>query len=438
MTNDKGQNMKHLTITFLTFCVAAFSGMKTASAGSFSVIADGLYNAGGLSFGPDGNLYVTEAGIGGNGACVPPGTGQGDSLCYGTSGAVTKIENGKTERVLTGLPSLALPDGTGAGGPRDIKFDASGKPYVLIGYAANPAFRDRNLGYTDLGKIIAPDFNTNSWTSVADLANYELANNPDGSDVSSNPLGFVIDGNNLVAVDAGGNDLLRVNTDGNNLQAITTFPQDILTNPVFPPSNSPSNEPSQVLSQGEVVRSQFATQAVPSGVAKGADGAYYVSQFTGFPFPEGGAKIYRVGADGKPTVFADGFTQLTDLEFDSEGNLYALQYANESAWKGNFDGSVIKIAPDGTRTTLLSGNGLESPSALTVGADGTVYVTNRSDRPGVGQVIRIENTKSIPEPDSILGVLAIGAFGVGWLHKKKKPQTADKWSRGSQLKSFIY
>ncbi|MBN3889569.1 MAG: ScyD/ScyE family protein [Nostoc sp. JL31] len=413
--------LKPLTITILTFCVTAFSGMKAASAASFSVIADGLYNAGGLSFSPDGNLYVTEAGIGGSGACVPPASGQGDSLCYGTSGAVTKIENGKTERILTGLPSLALPDGTGAAGPRDIKFDATGKPYVLIGYGANPAFRDRNLGYTDLGKIIAPDFKTNSWMSVADIANYELVNNPDGGDVGSNPLGFVIDGNKLVAADAGANDLLSVSTGGINLQAITTFPEDILANPVFPLSGTPSNEPAQVPSQGEVVRSQFATQPVPSGVAKGPDGAYYVSQFTGFPFPESGAKIYRVGADGT-SVFADGFTQLTDLQFDPAGNLYALQYANQSAWKGNFDGSVIKIAADGTRTTLLSGNGLESPSALTIGADGAVYVTNRGDRPGQGQVLRIENIKSVPEPSSAFGVLAIAALGVAWLHKKRIPQ----------------
>ncbi|MBD0388039.1 MAG: ScyD/ScyE family protein [Nostoc sp. C3-bin3] len=411
--------LKQLTITILTFCVAGFSGIKAASAASFSVIADGLYNAGGLSFSPDGNLYVTEAGIGGSGACVPPASGQGDSLCYGTSGAVTKIENGKTERILTGLPSLALPDGTGAAGPRDIKFDATGKPYVLIGYGANPVFRDRNLGDTDLGKIIAADFNTNSWASIADLANYELANNPDGGDVGSNPLGFAMDGNKLVAVDAGANNLLSVNTDGSNLQSIVAFPQDILANPVFPPSGTPSNEPAQVPSQGEVVQSEFATQPVPSSVTKGPDGDYYISQFTGFPFPEGGAKIYRVGADGKPTVYADGFTQLTGLEFDTEGNLYALQYANQSAWKGDFDGSVIKIAADGTRTTLMSGNGLESPSALTIGADGAVYVTNRGDRPGGGQVLRIENAKSVPEPSSALGILAIGAFGVGWLRKRR-------------------
>ncbi|MBW4689488.1 MAG: ScyD/ScyE family protein [Komarekiella atlantica HA4396-MV6] len=408
--------LKLLTITFLSFCIAAISETKAAHAASFSVIADGLENAGGLSFGSDGSLYVTEAGIGGNGACVPPPSGQGDSLCYGTSGAVTKVENGKTKRVLTGLPSLALPDGTGAAGPRDIQFDAKGKPYVLVGYAANPAFRDRNLGNTDLGKIITPNFKTNSWTSVADLANYELANNPDGSDLSSNPLGFLIDGNNLVAADAGANDLLSVKTDGSNLQALAAFPPEILNNPVFPPADTPSNEPAQVPSGSETPPS-LPIQSVPSSVAKGPDGAYYVSQFTGFPFPEGGAKIYRVDSDGT-TVYADGFTQLTDLTFDTAGNLYALQYANESAWKGNLDGSVIKIAADGTRTTILSGNGLESPSALTIGPDGEIYVTNRGDHPDGGQVLKIENIESVPEPSSTLGILT-GALGLGWLHKKR-------------------
>ncbi|WP_341531034.1 ScyD/ScyE family protein [Nostoc sp. UHCC 0302] len=410
---------KQVTITFITFCIAVFSGMKAASAASFSVIADGLDNARGLSFGSDGSLYVTEAGTGGNGACVPPVSGQGDSLCYGATGAISRIENGTAKRIVTGLPSIALPDGTGAAGVRDIQFDAAGKPYVLVGYAANPADRDRNLGKTDLGKIIAPNFNTNSWTTIADLANYELANNPDGGDVNSNPLGFFIDGNNLVAVDAGANDLLSVKTVGSGLRTLATFPQDILSNPVFPPSGTPSNEPGQVPTPTEAPPSNLPIQSVPSSVVKGPDGAYYVSQFTGFPFPEGGAKIYRVGADGKPTVYADGFTQLTDLEFDSAGNLYALQYANQSAWKGNLEGSLIKIAADGTRSTILSGNGLESPSALTIGSDGALYVTNRGDRPGQGQVIRIENTKSVPEPNSTLGVLMLGALGVGWLQKNR-------------------
>lgn len=418
--------LQQLTIPLITLCVATIAGMKTATAASFSVLAEGLNNARGLSFGPDGALYVTEAGTGGNGACVPPASGQGDALCYGTSGTVLKIENGQANPVLTGLPSLALANGTGGAGPRDIQFDATGKPYVLIGYGANPSFRS-NLGDTDLGKIIVPDFQNNTWTSVADIANYELVNNPDGGDINSNPLSLFIDSNRLLAVDPGANNLLSVNTDGGNLQTLALFPPEILTNPVFPPSGTPSNEPTQVPDQTPAPPTQFPMQSVPSSVVKGSDGAYYVSQFTGFPFPEDGAKIYRVGTDGEKTIYADGFTHLIDLEFDAAGNLYALQYANQSAWKGNFDGSLIQIALDGTRTTILSGNGLESPNALTIGTDGAIYVTNRGDRPGQGQIIRIEPPRSVPEPNSVFGVVMLGAFGVGWLHKQKtaKPQSIE-------------
>lgn len=383
--------LKQFEITFLSVCIAAFSGMKAAEAASFSVIADGLNNARGLTFGPDGSLYVTEAGTGGSGACVPSPSVENQSLCYGTTGAVTKIVKGTQERVLTGLPSLALSNGTDTAGPQDIKFDATGKPYITVGYGANPTFR-ATLGNTDLGKIITANFDTNSWTSVADLAKYELENNPDQGDLISNPFSLILDGNNIVAVDAGANDLLSVGTDGSNLNASTTIPRQTLTNLVFPSGASSS---------------PFEIQAVPTNVAKGPDGAYYISQLTGFPFPEGEAKIYRVGSDGQPTVYANGFTQLTDLAFDTEGNLYALQYANQSLWKGNLDGSVIKIATDGTRTTLLSGNGLESPTALTIGTDGDIYVANQGDLPGQGQVIKIENPKSVPEPTSTFSFLAL-------------------------------
>ncbi len=413
------------TYTVLTFCIAIVSGTQAAEAASFSVIASGLDKPRGLTFGSDDSLYVIEAGAGGTGACVPSPSRQ--TLCYGTSGAVTRISNDTQERILTGLPSLGLPDGTGITyGPQDILFNSTGKPYVLVGYAANPALRDSTFGDTALGKIIAPNFKTNSWTIIADLASYELANNPDQGDVVSNPAAFLIDGNNFIVADASGNDLLSLGTDGSNLRAVV-LPRQTLTNPVFPPSSEELYAPPPGTSDS--VPSQFEIQPVPTGVAKGPDGAYYVSQFTSFPFPEGEAKIYRVGSDGQPTVYADGFTQLADLTFDAEGNLYALQNANQSAWKGNLDGSLIEIAPDGTRTILLSGNGLESPSALTIGPDDAIYVTNRSNDPGQGQVLRLDPTTTtpVPEPSSFLGVLALGGLSFGsLLLKHKRQQLADR------------
>lgn len=371
--------------------------LKQLTITSFTVLADGLDNPKGLSFGPDGILYITEAGTGGSGASIPSPSGQGN-LYYGTSGAIVKIENGTAKRILTGLPSVAFPDGTGAAGPHDIKFDATGKPYVLLGLAANPASRDTALGETDLGKIITPDFNTNSWTTVADIANYELTHNPDGSEVVSNPLALLIDGDEIVVVDAGANDLLSVGTDGSHLQAIAVLPKQTVTNPIFPGSNSQNFDKGHVpppSAYRDALPSQIAIQSVPTSVATGPDGAYYITTFTGFPFPEGEAKIYRVDADGQLTAYADGFTQLIDLAFDGQGNLYVLQHMNSSGWKGKPEGSLIKIAQDGTRTTILSGDGLELPSALTIGPDNALYLINRGGMPGKGQVIRIENPSSV-------------------------------------------
>jgi hypothetical protein len=41
-----------------------------------------------------------------------------------------------------------------------------------------------------------------------------------------------------------------------------------------------------------------------------------------------------------------------------------------------------------------------------------------ANRPNGGQVLRIENLESVPEPDFALGVVTLGALGV-WLRKKR-------------------
>lgn len=416
--------LKLFILAIFTGCIATLFP-QVGQAATFSLVADGLDNPRGLSFDKDGALYVAEAGSGGTGTCLP--SPNGSNLCYGNSGAITKVQSdGTLKRVLTNLPSLGA-EGSSSFGAQDIKFDTNtGNPYVLLGYGADPTLRDKSLPNADLGKLVSADFATNSWQSVADLANYEVANNPDRGDVGSNPTNFIIDGNKAVIADAGGNDLLSANLDGSNLKAIATLPEQIVNNPVFPPSDAAPFDPTQVPNGGSGP-SQIAIQPTPTGVAKGPDGAYYVSLFTGFPFPEGGAKIYRVDPNGKTSVYADGFTQLTDLEFDRQGNLYALQFANESAWKGNLDASLIEIAPDGTRSTLASGNGLQAASSLAVSPDGALYVSSEGDRPGAGKVWRIDNTKPVPEPTSVLGVIAFGALGM-----------RIKKSRKLKVKTFLF
>src|SRR5438034_9662339 len=140
----------------------------------------GLDNPRGLAFGPEGGLYVAEAGRGGplSPLCISnpdPGIG---FRCYGATGAISRYWHGDQERVVTGLPSLENPTFAGpAAGPQHVSFQGRGGMYVTIGLGGDPRARDAffpGLGFSQLLKI-TPSGVVNS---VADIGAYEAANNP--------------------------------------------------------------------------------------------------------------------------------------------------------------------------------------------------------------------------------------------------------------------
>src|SRR5262245_17242610 len=102
-----------------------------------STYATGLTNPRGLVFGPDGNLYVAEAGSGGSQtpADIDPGCPVNVNVfspyTAGYSGRVIRVlADGTTETVADNLPSMT--DVTGVSyGPTDVAF-VDGRLYVLI------------------------------------------------------------------------------------------------------------------------------------------------------------------------------------------------------------------------------------------------------------------------------------------------------------------
>jgi hypothetical protein len=367
--------MKNPRLIALATAIVAWSCVATGStaiaAPSSTVVMTGLDNPRGLTFGKDGALYVAEAGRGGSGPCTVL---RGQEVCFGHTGAVTRLHEGVQQRLVTGLPSYAPSTGEGATGPHDVSL-RGGRIYVPIGLGAEPTALRAALD-PDLGWLIRAR-KSGAWKKVTDIAGYAEEANPDGGPPESNPYGLLAGAGGRLVVDAAGNALLHVSHSG-KISTIAVFPSR---------------------AHGR------ATDAVPTAVALGPDGAYYVGELTGVPFEAGAARVYRVVPGKAPTVFLEEFTAIIDLTFGPDGSLYVLQHATGPDLSG--DGALIRVAPDGTRTIMASA-GLVRPTSVVIAptddedddrdnddadedADAvTFYISNCGTCVGVGEVIRIQ------------------------------------------------
>lgn len=331
-------------------------------AATTQVVMSNLNSPRGLAFGPDGSLYVVESGapiI--NGACATVARGQN---CYSGTGSISRLKKGVQERVVTGLPSIFNPAIPDIAGPQHVGFQGAGNMYITIGWGGAPAARSQlgslGAGFGSLMRV-KPDGRREI---VADISAFEDANNPDGRFVDSNPYGLLVEAGRQFVTDAGGNSLFEISPSG-NLSLLATFA------PVAVPSG-PFNPPFAL------------SEAVPTEVRRGPDGALYVSTLTGVPFLPGAATIFRVTPGSAPQAYATGFTQVTALEWGSDGSLYVLQYASAPFFGG--PGSLIRLK-DNVRTTIIST--LTKPTGLAIGKDGAFYVAQNHAVPGGGEVLRI-------------------------------------------------
>jgi len=333
------------------------------------VIASGLNNPRGLSFSPDGGLYVAEAGTGGSGPCFQ---GPEGPACFGHTGSVTRVDRTGQRRVLTGLPSIGADPGGGFGiGPSDVSFRGRGGMYVTVGLGLDLDFSKTLPALGDMGQLVRARLSRGDWKTVADLADFEDANNPTGDEENVNPNSVLATPGGQVVADAGANDLLRVAANG-KVSVLATFPNRMVDAPPFlglPPGT------------------QIPMDAVPTSVTKGPDGALYVGQLTGFPFPVGGANVYRIVPGQAPEVFASGFTNIIDIAFDKTGTLYVLEIFQNGLLSGDPTGALIRVDRNGTRHVVMS-TGLITPGGLALRND-AAYVSNCGTCAGGGTVLRI-------------------------------------------------
>jgi hypothetical protein len=353
-------------------CALLATPFVPSASTTWAVVVTALDNPRGLAFGPEGALYIAEAGRGGDGPCAP---GPEGPRCFGLSGAVTRFDpaRGSVERVASHLPSLGG-QGTGhfATGIHDLSFQGRGNMFFTIGFGGDPLVRTTQFG--EAGRLfarLARMTPNGKWAFEQDLGALEAERNPTGDEIDSNPYGVLALPGRQIIADAGANAVLEVRQNG-RVRTLATLPNR--TVPFGP---------------GTISMDQ-----VPTSVAIGPDGAIYLGQLTGFPFPVGGARVYRIPAEGgTPEVFLTGFTHIIDLAFGHDGSLYVLEIAKNGLLAafggGDWTGALIRVRPDGTRTELVPG-ALFAPGGVAVGRDGALYVTNNSIFSGTGEVIRIQ------------------------------------------------
>ncbi len=166
-----------------------------AAAPPWTVVAHGLNNPRLLTISPTG-IYVGEAGFGGAGPCHTGG--DGSRACFGTSGSITRIANGRQGRILSGLPSFAAADGSSAIGP-NMPMRNGRKMLISFGLDAAPAVK-ANLPRRGrfIGTLSVATKRHGSWNHLkvlTNLAKYERLHDPDHLGKDSDPVGYVKRGN---------------------------------------------------------------------------------------------------------------------------------------------------------------------------------------------------------------------------------------------------
>jgi len=347
--------------------VSAGAPAIAADPAATRIIATGLDNPRQVSVGAGGTVYVAEAGTGGAGPCLPNPEDPTASACLGDTGAVTEIRHGTQTRVVTGLPSLAGADGSGATGPSAVSVRGNNVA-VLVGLGGNSETRALlGAGGARLGTILTGRLGQ-PLTVAADVTGYEDAANPDGAQLDSNPSGFAdVNSKRWTVADAGANAIVTI---GGNLAPATVA--------VLPPTSGVppwGGDP-------------IPAEAVPTQVVLGPDGAYYVSQLVGFPFPPGASSIWRVVPGQQPTVYATGLSNVTSLAWQHQ-TLYAVQISDGSLLSEEPPiGSLRRIVPGGDEHPAVL-SGLFAPYGVAISGT-TAYVSVGAVLPGGGEVHAVE------------------------------------------------
>ena len=334
------------------------------------VLVTGLNDPRGLKFGPDGNLYVAEAGVGGTNlstTCAQVVAPVGPYLGSNTGSRISMIDrNGVRTTVADNLPSSVTTPATGSGiqGIADVAFVGNTLYGLLAGGGCSH-------GVPDIPNQVFKVHPDKTWSMIANYSEYLMTHpvkdpNPADFEPDGTPYSMINSGGTLYVVEPNHGEIDRISTGGNISRLIDVSAHE-----------------------GHIV---------PTCIVNHDDN-FYVGNLDVFPIVQGSSSVFKITPQGQISVFAKGFETILGIAFDANNRLYVLECTvGQDALTPGF-GDIVRVDPSGQKTVIASGFHL--PTAMTFGPDGSLYVSDWGiGPPGMGQIVQVSFKCEYVQPDT--------------------------------------
>ena len=338
-----------------------------ANDGGPTVVVSGLNNPRQLSLIGTDQLLIAEAGRGGP---LDLGPGPEGEMFAGATGSISLVDSPATasntapNRIVTGLASGAMQDGSSAVGSDGVSSLSTGGPIYIQETFLPPKNLPKQLKKEN-GRLLRAHTDSAHRKAIANIAKFEAVNDPDGLGVDSDPYAVLARPGGELVADAAANDVLWVSSAG-HISVVHVFP-NVTTGACAGQSDPDPSHPG--------------CNFVPTSLTVDRKGHIYVGGLSSLT--PGEAQVVELSADGSKVLKTwGGFTAVTGVAVDNHGHLYVSQLFAPEANPPNpqIAGVVTTVNRDGTRTD----QDVPFPAGLALAGRHTLYVSAFSIAPEGG------------------------------------------------------